>query len=68
MKKVYLVNQESDDYDMIENIVVVANDEIEALELAMQRLKNYIYYDKNNEFPIIITEIKQDESKIICSF
>ena len=40
IKKIFLVKQESDDYDMIKNIIVVADTKERAKQLGIQELQN----------------------------
>lgn len=67
-KKIFLVKQESDDYDMIKNVIVVADTEERAKQLGIQELQNNIFYNKNNEYPIVIKEINLTKEQIIESF
>ena len=68
IKKIFLVTQESDDYDMIENVIVVADTKAKAKQLGIQRLQNDILYDKDNEYPIIVKEIDLTKEQIVESF
>ena len=68
IKKIFLVKQKSDDYDMIENVIVVADTKERAKQLGIQELQNHIFYDKDNEYPIIVEEINLTKEQIIESF
>jgi hypothetical protein len=68
IKKIFLVKQESDDYDMIKNVIVVADTKEKAKQLGIQELQNDIFYNKDNEYPIIVEEIDLTKEQIIESF
>ena len=68
IKKIFLVKQESDDYDMIKNVIVVADTKEKAKQLGIQELQSNIFYDKNNEYPIIVEEIDLTKEQIVNSF
>lgn len=68
IKKIFLVKQESDDYDMIKNVIVVADTKEKAKQLGIQELQNYIFYNKNNEYPVIVKEIDLTKEQIVKSF
>ncbi len=68
MKKVYLVHQTSYDYDMIQNVLVVADNEEEAKRLGTYELQDHIFYNENNEYPVIVQEIDLTITQTICHF
>ena len=68
IKKIFLVKQESDDYDMIKNVIVIADTKEKAKQLGIQELQGDIFYDKNNEYPIIVEEIDLTKEQIVNSF
>lgn len=68
IKKIFLVKQESDDYDMIKNVIVVADTEERAKQLGIQELQSDIFYNKDNEYPIIVKEIDLTKEQIVNSF
>ena len=68
IKKIFLVKQESDDYDIIKNVIVVADTKEKAKQLGIQELQNDIFYNKDNEYPIIVEEIDLTKEQIVESF
>lgn len=68
IKKIFLVKQESDDYDMIENVLVVADTKERAKQLGIQQLQDYIFYREDNEHPVIVEEIDLTKEQIVKSF
>lgn len=68
IKKIFLVKQESDDYDMIENVLVVADTKERAKQLGIQKLQDYIFYREDNENPVIVEEIDLTKEQIVESF
>lgn len=68
IKKIFLVKQESDDYDMIKNVIVVADTKEKAKQLGIQELQSDIFYDKSNEYPVIVEEIDLTKEQIVNSF
>ena len=68
IKKIFLVKQESDDYDMIKNVIVVADTKEKAKQLGIQELQNDIFYNKDNEYPVIVEEIDLTKEQIVESF
>jgi hypothetical protein len=68
LKKVFIVSQNSDDSDMITNVLVVADNWEKAKELGVKAFQRDIFYDYFNTYPVIVKRLDLTREYVVTTY